>query len=109
MQLLLVLTKYPKVSDLFQSTPEVAARLEAASVGVNVDVTDRLLDPNAETQRASREGVQDVHKVRVVRRQPPVSVRPLKVRTGRVQTCGAGHFELSINRSRKRRGHQKRS
>lgn len=87
--MLLVLTKYPKVSDLLQSAPEVAARLEAASVGVNVHVTDGLLDPDAEARGASSEGVEDVHEVSVVRRQPPVSVHPLKVRTSRVQTCGS--------------------
>lgn len=81
-----VLTNYPKVSDLLQSAPEVAARLEAAAVGVNVDMTDGLLDPDAETQGASREGVEDVHKVSVVRRQAPVSVHPLKAWASRVQT-----------------------
>lgn len=43
-----VLTKYPKVSDLLQGPPEVAAWLEATSIGVNIYMADRLLDPNAE-------------------------------------------------------------
>lgn len=45
-----ILTKYPKVSNLLQGPPEVAAGLEAASVGVNVYVANGLLDPDAETQ-----------------------------------------------------------
>lgn len=44
----IVLTKYSKVSDLLQSPPEVAAWLEAASIGVNIYMADRLLDPDAE-------------------------------------------------------------
>lgn len=97
--MLSVLTKYPQVSDLLQSTPEVAPRLEAASVGVNVHMTDGLLDPDAETQGASREGVEDVHKVSVVGRQPPVGMHALKVWASRVQTCRSGRFDMPINRS----------
>lgn len=50
-----------------------------------------LLDPDAEAQRAPREGVQDVHKVGVVGGEAPVGVHPLEVGTGRVQTCGRRH------------------
>lgn len=65
-------------------------------------MTDGLSDPDAETQGASREGVEDVHKASVVGRQPPVSLPPLEVRASRVQTCRPGHFHLSINRSHPR-------
>lgn len=82
----MILTKYPKVSDLLQSAPEVAAWLEAASVGVNVDMADRLLDPDAETQGAPCEGVEHVHEVSIVRREASVCVHPLKVWASRVQT-----------------------
>lgn len=54
-------------------------------------MADGLLDPDAETQGASREGVEDVHKASVVGRQAPVSVHPLKVRASRVQTCILTH------------------
>lgn len=83
----LVLTEKPKVCNLLQGPSEVAAWLEAASIGVNVHMANRLLDPNAETQGAPREGVQDVHKVSIIWRETPVGVLPLKVRTSWVQTC----------------------
>lgn len=50
-------------------------------------MADRLLDPDAETQGAAGEGVEDVHKVSVVGGEAPVGVHPLKVRTSWVQTC----------------------
>lgn len=87
-----MLTKYPKVSDLLQSAPEVAAWLVAASVGVDVDMTDRLLDPDAETQGPPCEGVEHVHEVSIVRREAPVCVRPLKVWASRVQTYRSGYL-----------------
>lgn len=43
-----VLTKYSKVSDFLQGSPEVAAWLEVASIGVNIYMANRLLDPDAE-------------------------------------------------------------
>lgn len=82
------LTEKAEVGNLLQRPPQVAARLEAAPIGIDVHVADGLLDPDAEAQRAPREGVQDVHKMRVVGGEAPVGVHPLKVRTGRVQTCG---------------------
>lgn len=82
----MILTKYPKVSDVLQSAPEVAAWLEAASVGVNVHMTDRLLDPDAEPQEVPCEGVEHVHEVSIVRREASVCVHPLKVRASWVQT-----------------------
>lgn len=85
--LLALLTKYPIVSNLLQGPSEVAAWLEAASVGVNVHMANRLLNPDAETQGAPCEGVEDVHKVSIIRGETSVGVHPLKVRTGRVQTC----------------------
>lgn len=92
-----ILTKYPEVSDLLQSPPEIAAWLEAASIGVNVYVAHRLLDPNAETQGAPRESVEDVYKVSVVRGEAPVGVLALKVRTSWVQTCKRGQGASTIN------------
>lgn len=82
-----ILTEYPKISDLLQGPPEVAARLEAASIRVNVNMANRLLDPDAEAQGPPREGVEDVHEVSVIRRETPMGVHPLKVRTSWVQTC----------------------
>ena len=82
-----VLTEHPKVSDLLKGAPEVAARLEAATVWVNVHVADRLLDADAEAQAAPCEGVEDVHEVSIIWGQAPVGVLPLKVRTSWVQTC----------------------
>lgn len=81
------LTKYPKVSDLIQGPSQVAAGLEAASVGVDVHVAHRLLDSDAEAQRAPGEGVQHVHKVSIVGGEAPVGMHPLKVGTGWIQTC----------------------
>lgn len=88
------LTEQAEVSDLLQRPPQVAARLEAAPVGIDVHVANRLLDPDTEAQRAPREGVQDVHKVGIVGGKAPVGVHPLKVGTGRVQTCGRRHKHL---------------
>lgn len=50
-------------------------------------MADGLLDPDAEAQGAPCEGVEDVHKVSVVRGETPVGVHPLKVRASWVQTC----------------------
>lgn len=57
-------------------------------------MADGLLDPDAETQGAPREGVQDVHKVGVVGGEAPMGVHPLKVGAGRVQTCRWRHKHL---------------
>lgn len=76
------LTKYAKVCDLLQGSSKVAARLEAASIGINIYMANRLLDANAQTQRASSESVKDIYKVSVVWRQASVSMFTLKVRTG---------------------------
>ena len=46
----------------------------------------RLLDADAEAQRAPGEGVEDVHEVSVVRGEPPVGVLALEVRAGGIQT-----------------------
>jgi len=81
-----ILTKQSIVGDLLQGAPEVAARLEAPSVGVDVHVAHRLLDADAETQGAPGEGVQHVHKVGVVRGEAAVGVLPLKVWAGWIET-----------------------
>lgn len=93
----MILTKNPIVSDFFQGTSEVATRLEASSVGVNVHMPDRLLDPNAESQRASCESVKHVNEVSVVRREASVGVLALEVRTSWVQTCTPRHRVLTSN------------
>lgn len=92
-----ILTKYPKVSDLLQGSPQIAARLEAASVGVNVNVAHRLLDPDAETQGAPREGVEDVYKVSIVWGEASVGVLALKVWTSWIQTCRQRQGASRIN------------
>lgn len=81
-----IFTKYPKVSDFLQGAPHVAARLEAAPVGVDVHMADGLLYPDAETQRTPSVGVEDVHEVGVIWREAPVGVFALKVRSGWIQT-----------------------
>ena len=44
---LVILTKQSIVSDLLQGAVQVAARLEASAVGVDVHVAHRLLDADA--------------------------------------------------------------
>lgn len=60
-------------------------------------MADGLLDPDAETQRAPRESVEDVHKVSVVWGETPVGVHPLKVRTSWVQTCRQRQGAVTID------------
>lgn len=81
-----ILTKYPKVGNLLQGPPEIAAWLEAASIGINVYVAHRLLDPNAETQGTPREGVEDIYKMSIVWREAPVGMFALKVWSSWIQS-----------------------
>lgn len=65
----------------------------------------RLLDPDAEPQRTSCESVENIHKVSVVRRQPPVSVFALKVGSGWIEPFGwrkAATAKRKINNSNKK-------
>lgn len=49
---------------------DVTARLEGASVRVEVIMGDRLLDPHTQTHVLLREGVNGINKVGIIRRQP---------------------------------------
>jgi hypothetical protein len=66
---------------------QIAAWLETASIGVYVHMTHRLLDADAESQRAPCEGVKNVHKVSIIWGQAVVSMLSLKVWPGWVETC----------------------
>lgn len=72
-----------KSLDPFQCNPhqgvlDVAAWLESAPIGVDVDVTNRPLDADAAVRRASGVGVQDVHKLGIIPGQGVLVVRMLK-------------------------------
>lgn len=49
-------------------------------------MSDRLLDSDAETQRAACEGVKDIHEVSVIWGEAPVGVLALEVGTSGIQT-----------------------
>lgn len=77
--------------DAFQGDPQqcvldVAARLEGASVGVNVNVAHGSLDADAAVWGASGVGVQDVHKLGVIPGQGALVVGVLEGGTSRIQT-----------------------
>lgn len=73
------------ICDRPQDIIESTAWLEVTPVGVDVDVTHRHLNADAQAKGA-RVGVQDIHEVCVVRGQPLVDVRPFKQRPSRIQT-----------------------
>lgn len=79
-------TVYAVGGDELHGVLNVAARLEGATVGVNVHVTHGSLDADAEVRRASGVCVQDVHKGGIVRWQTPRTVCILKAGARRVQT-----------------------
>jgi len=68
---------------------DVAARLEGASVGVDVHVAHGPLDADAAVRQAARVGVQDVHELGVTRGQDVLVVGVLEGGPGGVQPCGA--------------------
>lgn len=70
-----------------QHVAQRAAGLNLAAVGVDVDVSDWPLDPDADTQSFPRVCVQNIHKVGVVRRQALFLLHVLKQRSCWVQTC----------------------
>lgn len=77
--------------DAFQCDPQqcvldVAAWLESASIGVNVDVAHGSLDADAAVRGAPGVGVQDVHKLGVASGQGALVVCVLKGGTSRIQT-----------------------
>ncbi|MEQ2218231.1 hypothetical protein XENOCAPTIV_000337, partial [Xenoophorus captivus] len=63
----------------------VAARLEAASIGVNIQMADGLLYPDAETQGTPSESVEDVNEVGIIWREAPVGMFAFKVRSSWIQ------------------------
>lgn len=79
--------------DPFQCNPQqgildVAARLEGASIGVNVDVAHRPLDADAAVWGAPGVGVQDVHELGVISGQSALVICMLEGGTSRIQTLG---------------------
>lgn len=79
-----------------QRVLDVAARLESAPVGVNVNVAHGSLDADAAARRAPGVGVQDVHKLGIVSGQSVLDVCVFKVGTCWIQTYGEG--EKGMNR-----------
>lgn len=69
-----------------QHVPQSAAGLHLTTIGVDVNVPDGLLDPNAEAQGFSGVGVQNVHKVGVIRRQSVLFLHTFKHWAGRIET-----------------------
>ena len=77
----------PPLGDSNQRVLDVAARLEGASVGVNIDVSHGPLDADAAVRGAPGVGVQDVHELGIVPGQGALVVSVLEGGTGRIQTC----------------------
>jgi len=50
-----------------QDIAQSAARLEVPSIGIDINMAHRHLDPNADTQCFPRVGVKDVHKGSIIR------------------------------------------
>lgn len=78
-----------KALDPFQCDPQqsilnVAAWLESASIGVNVDVADWSLDADAAVWGAPSVGVQDVHKLGVTSGQGALVICVLEGGTSRI-------------------------
>lgn len=73
------------ICNWLQDIVESTARLVVTPIGVNVDVSHGHLNPDAQAE-GTREGVEDVHEVCVVGRQPPVNVHPFKHGPSRIQT-----------------------
>lgn len=65
---------------------DVTARLESASIGVNIDVTHGSLNADAAVRGASGVGVQDINKLGVISGQGVLVVCMLKGGTSRIQT-----------------------
>lgn len=79
-----------------QCVLDVAARLESATVGVNVNVAHRFLDADAAARGAPGVGVQDIHKLGIVSGQSVLDVCVFKAGTCWIQTYGEG--EKGMNR-----------
>lgn len=71
--------------DSQQRVLDVTARLERATVGVNIDVSNRSLDADAAVWGSSGVGVQDVYKLGVVRRESVLVVCVFKGGTCGIQ------------------------
>lgn len=67
--------------DITQST----AGLEVPSIGVDINMAHRHLDPNADTQCFSRIGMKDIHKGSIIRGKTPARVHSFKHGASRVQ------------------------
>lgn len=70
-----------------QDVPQGTAGLHVSPIRVDVDVSDWLLDADADTQSFTCVCVQDVNEHCVVWRKTLVWVSPLKHWTGWIQPC----------------------
>lgn len=67
---------------------EVAAGLKCPPVGIEVEMSHRLLDADAEAHVLLGEGVDGVHKVRIIRRQAVGRGHAFEEGASRIKTCG---------------------
>lgn len=81
-------------SDSQQCVLDVAARLESAAVGIDVDVAHGLLDADAAARGASGVGVQDVDKLGVISRQSVLNVSVFEAGTCRIKTYRERESEM---------------
>lgn len=82
--------------DSQQCVLDVAARLESAAVGVNVNVAHRFLDADAAARGAPGVGVQDVHKLGIISGQSVLDVCVFEVGTCWIQTYREGEKVMNI-------------
>lgn len=91
-----------------QRVLDVAARLESAAVGVNVNVAHGFLDADAAARGAPGVGVQDVHELGIVSGQSVLDVCVFKVGTCWIQTYGEREEGINIKEFNKHNINNKR-
>lgn len=69
-----------------QHVTQSTAGLHFTTIGVDVNVADGLLDPNADAQGFPRVRVQNIHKVSVIRRESILLLHALKHRSCWIET-----------------------
>lgn len=79
-----------------QHVTQSTAGLHFTAVGIDVNVADGLLDPNADAQCFSRVCVQNIHKVSVIRRESILLVHALKHRSCWIETYQVKQEEASV-------------
>lgn len=68
----------------------VTARLEVASIRIEVGMSNSLPDSHRYPNAGLRKGVDGIYKLGIVRRQPVRRRNSLKIGTCRIQTCAKG-------------------